>query len=58
MPKIVTHRTECPFRDQQWCAYDDDTYCGCPDCHPVVGYGPTPEAAIADYNEKVEEEEE
>ena len=56
MPKIVTHRTECPFRDQQWCAYDDDTYCGCPDCRPVVGYGPTPEAAIADYNEKVEEE--
>ena len=31
-------------------------YCGCRDCYPIVGYGPTPEAAIADYWEQWEDE--
>jgi len=34
----------------------DPGYCGCPDCHCIVGYGPTPEAAVIDYWEQWEEQ--
>jgi hypothetical protein len=30
-------------------AYWEPGYCGCEDCHPVVGWGKTEEEAIADY---------
>ena len=36
-------------------AYWDPGYCGCPDCHPIVGYGSYPDAAIADYWEQWED---
>jgi hypothetical protein len=37
-------------------AYWEPGYCGCPDCHPIVGNGRTEEQAIADYWERWEEE--
>ena len=45
-----------PDRSQDWSAIDDDTYCGCPDCHCPIGTGPTEAAAIADLLEQLEDE--
>ena len=42
-----------PLRQFDWAAYDDDTYCGCGECHSLVGYGPTEQAAIDDLNEQL-----
>ena len=36
-------------RSMQFCAYWEPGYCGCPDCHPCVGYGATEQEAIEDY---------
>lgn len=36
-------------RSMQFLAYWEPGYCGCPDCHPVVGWGETEDEAIADY---------
>jgi hypothetical protein len=36
----------------QSCAYWEPGYCGCEDCKWIVAYGPTPEAAIANYWEQ------
>ena len=44
-----------PIRAWDWSAVDDDTYCGCPDCHCPVGLGATEDAAIADLLEKMED---
>ncbi len=33
-------------------AYWEPGYCGCPDCHPLVGHGDTEAEAIADYWER------
>lgn len=43
-----------PSREFDYHVYDADTYCGCPDCHCIVGFGSTPEAALADYKEQTE----
>lgn len=43
-----------PVRNFDWAVYDDDK-CGCPECHQVVGYGPTEAAALADFREQMEE---
>ena len=43
-----------PSREFDYYVYDADTYCGCSDCHCVVGFGPTPEAALANYHEQME----
>lgn len=32
-----------------YAAYYANGYCGCGDCHPIVGRGRTAEAAVADY---------
>lgn len=37
-------------------AYWEPGYCGCPDCHLIVGGGKTEAEAIADYWERWEEE--
>ena len=37
-----------PCRDYDWSALDDDTYCGCEECHYPVGYGRTRLAALLD----------
>jgi hypothetical protein len=36
-------------------AYWEPGYCGCPDCHPLIGHGDTPAEAIANYWEKWED---
>lgn len=38
-----------PSRSTDWCAYDEDTYDGAEDSHPIVGWGPTQAAARADF---------
>jgi hypothetical protein len=30
-------------------AYWEPGYCGCEDCHPIVGHGRTEEEAVEDY---------
>lgn len=35
-------------------AYYEPGYCGCEDCHPIVGRGKTEAEAIADYWEQLE----
>jgi hypothetical protein len=42
-------------RSQQFVAYWEPGYCGCPDCHPCQGYGATEQEAIVDYWEQWEE---
>ena len=37
-------------------AYWQPGYCGCPDCHFIVGRGNTPEGAEKDYWEQWEDE--
>jgi len=45
-----------PSRQFDWAVYDDETYDGAPDAGPqIVGYGPTPEAAKADFEEQYAE---
>ena len=39
-----------------YAAYWDQGYCGCPDCHPIIGHGITEQEAVADYWEQWEEE--
>ena len=41
-----------PIRQFDWCAYDEDTYCGCGECHPIVGTGETEAEAVADFREQ------
>jgi len=41
-----------PIRSFDWSAIDDDTYCGCEECHCPVGHGATEQEAIADLMEK------
>lgn len=55
--KIKTEFTypPIPLRQFDWCAYDEDTYCGCGECHPIVGTGATEEEALADFREQWEE---
>jgi hypothetical protein len=36
-------------------AWFEPGYCGCPDCHPVRGFGKTEQEAIADYWREWEE---
>lgn len=51
--KTVHQYPPIPIRDFDWAAYDDNTYDGAPDAGPqCVGYGPTEEAAIADFKEQ------
>lgn len=52
--KIVTSFVypPIPSRAFDWCAYDESNY----DLGSPTGYGPTPEAAIADLLEQIEEE--
>ncbi len=45
--------TPIPYRDYDWCAYDDDTYDGSPGQR--VGYGKTEADAINDLLEQVDE---
>ena len=33
-------------------AYWEPGYCGCDDCHPIVGHGATEQEAIEDYWEQ------
>lgn len=35
-----------PVRTSDWFCYDDDSYCGCGDCHPITGTGATEEEAV------------
>lgn len=44
-----------PLRQFDWVAYDDDTYCGCGDCHCLRGNGATEQEAIADLMEQMED---
>jgi hypothetical protein len=44
-----------PLRQFEWMAYDDDTYCGCGECHCLTGHGATEQEAIADLNEQMED---
>jgi hypothetical protein len=39
-------------------AVDDNTYCGCPECHHPVGRGKTEQEAIDDLMEQLAEREE
>jgi len=49
--KIVTQHVYPPIPDRSndWCAYDEDTYDGADDSHPVVGWGATEAEARADF---------
>jgi hypothetical protein len=46
-----------PDRRFDWCAVDDDTYDGSPDCHCPIGSGATEAEAIADLLEQIAERE-
>lgn len=46
-----------PNRNFDWAAIDDNTYCGCEECHCPVGHGATEQEAIADLLEQLEERE-
>lgn len=35
-----------PVRSFDWFCYDESTYCGCGDCHPITGEGATEEDAV------------
>jgi hypothetical protein len=50
--KVTT--TEGP-NSMRFAACWEPGYCGCEDCHPIVGYGPTEQEAIADYKNQWEE---
>jgi len=39
-------------RSHDWMAYDEDTYDGAEDSHPIVGWGATEEAAKSDFMEQ------
>lgn len=57
--KIVTVNVQpsVPVRDYDWCAYDSSTYDGAEDAgHQVVGWGPTEEAAVNDFNTQWQDE--
>lgn len=41
-----------PDRNSDWMAYDEETYDGAEDSHPIVGWGPTEEAAKADFMDR------
>jgi hypothetical protein len=42
-------------KSEAWHAYDTSTYCGCDDCHPLIGTGATADEAIADLLEQLED---
>lgn len=44
-----------PIRTMDWSAFDDNTYCGCGECHSIVGHGSTEAEAIADFWEQFHE---
>jgi len=46
-----------PDRNSDWMAYDENTYDGAEDSHPIVGWGPTEEAAKADFMDQWMEQE-
>jgi hypothetical protein len=46
-----------PIRDLDYSAIDDDTYDGAEDSHCPIGTGATPEAALAELFEKIDERE-
>ncbi len=48
---IRTSRTGGPVAED-WCAFDYNTYDGC-DTHPIMGWGPTEEAAVADLKRQL-----
>lgn len=57
--KIVTVNVQppVPVRDYDWCAYDSSAYDGAEDAgHQVVGWGPTEEAAVNDFNTQWQDE--
>lgn len=37
-----------PIRTMDWCVWNDND-CGCEECHAPVGYGATPDEALADF---------
>lgn len=39
---------------QLYTAWDDDNYCGCPDCQDPIGYGIHEHEAIEDLRNKLE----
>lgn len=45
-----------PMRNFDWSAYDQDTYCGCADCHCPVGFGCTEAEAIQDLKDQTEDD--
>lgn len=60
--KISTYNVypPIPIRQFDWCAVDDETYDGAPDSgtRNQIGYGATPEEAIADLLSILEEDNE
>ena len=46
--------TVSPTYTNDFMAYYEPGFCGCPDCSPLVGMGSTGEEAIADYWERWE----
>lgn len=45
-----------PIRTFDWMAYDDSRYCGCGECHNIVGHGTTEQEALADFWQQLEEQ--
>ena len=48
--------TRLDYGPLHYAAYWEPGYCGCPDCHPLIGRGITEQEAIADYWEQWEDE--
>lgn len=44
-----------PIRTMDWCAFDEDTYDGAEDSHPIVGWGATEAEAVADLKQLMED---
>jgi hypothetical protein len=53
--KLTVSRTEAYDARHRYMAIWEPGYCGCRDCHPIHGFGATPEEAIGDYWEQWEE---
>ena len=49
---LAVVKQDAPY---QYAAFWEPGYCVCPDCHCLVGWGATPEEAIADYWEMWED---
>lgn len=55
MLRVSYWQKPSPQRCYDWEVWDDND-CGCPQCHPIIGFGATEAEALQDYQQQLEEE--